>query len=69
MMMGMMPKDPDLAWACAMIAHHAGAVEMLRMVLKSGDNPQIKKTAEKTISDQTKEIRELTQWIEKMAKR
>ncbi len=69
MMMGMMAKDADVAWACSMIPHHQGAVEMSRVVLRTGDNAEVKKMAEKVISDQEKEIAELTAWIEKNAAR
>lgn len=39
MMQGMMAKDPDVAFACGMIAHHQGAIDMAEVelnTLKSG---------------------------------
>lgn len=63
MMQGMMIKDPDLAWACSMIPHHQGALDMSRALLKGGDNAELKKMAEKTIRDQEKDIAELKQWV------
>ena len=69
MMAGMMAKDPDVAWACAMIPHHRGAIEMSRVVLRTGNNPEIKQMAEKVIVDQEREIAELTAWVQKNSPR
>lgn len=68
MMQGMMKKDADVAFACGMIAHHMGAISMAEVELKHGDNAETKTKAQKIIDDQTKEIRELTAWVEKEAK-
>jgi uncharacterized protein (DUF305 family) len=68
MMAGMMIQDPDLAFLCAMIPHHQGAIEMSRAVLKHGRNPEAKKIAERIIKDQEKEIAELTDLAEKHGK-
>ena len=67
MMQGMMVKDPDVAWACSMIPHHMGAVEMSKVVLQHGDNAEIKKMAQKAIDDQGKEIAVLKEWLQKNA--
>ena len=68
MMQGMMKKDADVAFACGMIAHHMGAISMAQVELKHGDNAETKAKAQKIIDDQTKEIKELTAWVEKEAK-
>ncbi len=68
MMQGMMKKDPDVAFACGMIAHHMGAISMAQVELKHGDNAETKVKAQKIIDDQTKEIKELTAWVEKEVK-
>lgn len=68
MMQGMMKKDPDVAFACGMIAHHMGAISMAQVELKYGDNADNKARAQKIIDDQTKEIEELTAWVEKEVK-
>ena len=65
MMQGTMAQDPDLGWACSMIPHHQGALDMSRAVLSRGKEPEIKKMAEKTIRVQEKDIAELKEWIEK----
>ena len=67
MMQGMMAEDPDVAFACAMIPHHQGAIEMAEAQLQHGDDDQMKQMAQKIIDDQTREIGELTEWIEEHA--
>jgi uncharacterized protein (DUF305 family) len=68
MMQGMMKKDADVAFVCGMIAHHMGAISMSEVELKHGDNEWAKKTAQKIIDAQTKEIAEMTEWLDKEAK-
>jgi uncharacterized protein (DUF305 family) len=68
MMHGMMKEDADVAYACAMIAHHMGAISMAEVELKHGDNDETKANAQKVIEEQTKEIEELTSWVEKKVK-
>lgn len=68
MMQGMMAGDADVAWICAMIPHHQGAIDMARAGLKGADNPESKRLAEKTITEQEKSIKELVAWLDKNAK-
>lgn len=69
MMTGMMAGDADVAWACSMIPHHQGAIDMARSLLKTGgDNAAAKRLAEKTISEQEKDIADLKGWLEKQGK-
>lgn len=68
MMQGMMKKDADVAFVCGMIAHHMGAISMSEVELKYGDNEWARKTAQKIIDAQTKEIAEMTEWLDKEAK-
>ena len=68
MMQGMMKKDPDVSFVCGMIAHHMGAISMAEVELKHGDNAEAKAAAQKIIDDQTKEVEELTSWVEKEVK-
>jgi uncharacterized protein (DUF305 family) len=37
MMRGMMAEDADVAFACAMIPHHQGAINMAQVELEHGD--------------------------------
>lgn len=69
MMQGMMAKDADVAWICAMIPHHQGAIDMARAGLKGADNSESKQFAEETIKSQEKEIAKLVAWVEKHAER
>ena len=67
MMQGMMAEDPDVAFACAMIPHHQGAISMAEVELEHGDDEQMRQMAQKIIEAQKQEITELTQWIEEQA--
>jgi uncharacterized protein (DUF305 family) len=69
MMQGMMAKDADVAWICAMIPHHQGAIEMARAGLLGADNAESKRLAEETISSNEKELEKLIAWVEKHAER
>jgi uncharacterized protein (DUF305 family) len=69
MMQGAMIKDADVAWICAMLPHHQGAIDMARAGLKGSDNAESRKLAEETIQSQEKEIAKLTAWVEKHAQR
>ena len=67
MMQAMMAKDPDVAFACAMIPHHQAAIGMAEAELQNGDAGPMKEMAQKIIDAQKAEIAELTQWIEENA--
>lgn len=69
MMTGIMAKDADVAFICGMIAHHQGAIDMANVVIKSGDNAEAKKMAEKTIKEQGQEIAEMKEWLRKNARK
>lgn len=51
-------------YARKMIAHHRGAIEMSEVVLRENPDAQLRAMAEKTITDQGREITMLEQWIE-----
>jgi uncharacterized protein (DUF305 family) len=68
MMQGMMKKDADVSFICGMIAHHMGAISMSEVELKYGNNAQAKEMAQKVISAQKKEIKDMTKWLDKVAK-
>ncbi len=69
MMQGAMAQDPDVAFNCAMIAHHQGAIAMARVELQYGKDDQAKKMAQKTIDQQSKEVEEMSKWVEEHAKK
>lgn len=64
MMKGMDP-DPTKAWAKMMIAHHQGAIDMSKTVLKETKDPMIRQMAEKGIKEQTQEQKMLEEWLGK----
>jgi uncharacterized protein (DUF305 family) len=68
MMQAMMADDPDFAFVCGMIAHHMGAIEMSRTVLKYGKNEEAKAMAQKIMDAQLKEIDEMSKWVGANAK-
>jgi uncharacterized protein (DUF305 family) len=66
-----MKSDPDAASAPydlqfidTMTYHHEGAIRMAEMVLKSSQNEELKKFAQKIIDDQRKENGRMKQWRE-----
>lgn len=63
MMKGMMSNDPDVAFAAGMLPHHIGAVEMARVELKYGKDPQMRQLAKNIIASQDKEIKEMKAWL------
>jgi uncharacterized protein (DUF305 family) len=69
MMAAHMIKDSDVAFICGMIAHHQGAIDMADVVLKTGDNAEAKRMAEKTKKEQGQEIAEMKEWLFKNAKK
>lgn len=48
--------DPDIDFLAMMIPHHAGAVEMARLVLRDGRDPLVREIAEKIMASQLSEI-------------
>ncbi|WP_282602847.1 DUF305 domain-containing protein [Paracoccus sp. PARArs4] len=61
---GIMQEDPDVAFACAMIAHHQGAIDMAQVLLKYGDDPEMIELAEEVIAAQAGEIEQMKTWLE-----
>jgi uncharacterized protein (DUF305 family) len=67
MMAGSTAADIDVAFACAMIAHHRGAISMAGAELEHGDDQRMRALAEQVIVDQEKEIAEMLAWLEQQA--
>lgn len=60
--------DADVDFARAMVAHHQGAIDMAKLVLAFGDDPEIRKLAESVIAAQSDEIRILEDWLKRTAR-
>ena len=63
MMQGMAAEDIDVAFVCAMIPHHQGAISMARAELEHGDDEWARAMASKVIEAQEKEIGEMLAWL------
>lgn len=60
---GMMNEDADVAFACGMIAHHQGAIDMAQVLIEYGEDPQMLALAEEIIAAQVAEIEEMSVWL------
>jgi uncharacterized protein (DUF305 family) len=58
-------KTFDVYWLSQMIEHHNGAVDMAKAVLKDGKDARVKKAAQSIIADQSKEVKQMTEWLKK----
>ncbi|MDZ4085699.1 MAG: DUF305 domain-containing protein [Tabrizicola sp.] len=57
--------NADVDFIKGMIPHHQGAVEMAKIVLEHGTDPEVKKLAEGIIAAQEAEIKWMTDWLAK----
>ncbi len=57
--------NADVDFIKGMIPHHQGAVEMAKIVLEHGTDPEVKKLAEGIIAAQESEIKWMEEWLAK----
>lgn len=65
MMSQPMTGDADHDFASMMRSHHQAAVDMAKVEIQYGRNPEMKKMAEKVVADQSREIKQLDTWLDR----
>ena len=59
--------NADVDFVRGMIPHHAGAVDMAKVVMAFGKDPEIRKLAEAVVKAQEAEIAMMNEWLTKNA--
>ncbi|WP_324670942.1 DUF305 domain-containing protein [Hymenobacter sp. GOD-10R] len=62
---GVSPADIDASFAAMMVPHHQGAVDMARLQLLYGKDPELRRLAQSIIAEQQIEIQQMDAWLRK----
>lgn len=57
--------DPDHDFATMMIPHHQGAIDMAKVLLLYGKDPELRNLALQIIADQQNEIQRMQAWLKR----